>query len=101
MEKIKIDAQAVYDKILELLRKELALAVAAKTQEEIADLCGVSQPTINRFLKAERGKDLPFKTIIKVVLALDLDLSSLLSPEPKSDKEKVKTLLDQLSKLIA
>ena len=56
-------SQVMYDQVLEALRDEIQKALNAnQTQEDIAHLCDVTQPTIQRILKGTRGQNLPLKT---------------------------------------
>lgn len=98
---IKTQAEELYEKILALLRGELERAVKNLDQDEVADLCGTSQGQISRILNHKRGKEVSFRTVVKIALGLNLDLPSLLLHDPLPDKEKLKTLLDQISKMIA
>jgi transcriptional regulator with XRE-family HTH domain len=89
--------QEIYDRIIGEIRK--ALIDSPKIEADLADLCSLEQPTINRIKSGARGKDLPFKTILKLSLALNIDLTTLfLSTTP--GQAKLKTLLSEISKMI-
>src|SRR5512137_3042421 len=84
-------ADQIYEKVIQALLK--ALEEADLTQDELAHKCGTTQPTIQRLLAGKRGQNLPFKTVLNIALALDIDLSSLVSPHSFLDKrEKIASL---------
>lgn len=81
-------SQEIYENIIKLIREELIRFCQTKTQEEAADLCAITQSAINRLIRGTRGENLPFKTVIKVALALDLDLAALLQNTPRLIRKK-------------
>jgi transcriptional regulator with XRE-family HTH domain len=90
-------AQQIYDRILAEILKTLKESSVDET--ELGDRCGLSQATINRIKKGARGSNLPFKTILKIALGLNIDLTTLyLSASPA--QSKLKTLLSEISKMI-
>lgn len=94
---IEIQAKEIYERIL--LKINEALDKSILSQTEIGDRCGLSQPAINRIKNRVRGKDLPFLSILKLALVLNIDLTTLyLSTNPA--QEKLKTLISEINKMI-
>lgn len=100
MEDIEKRCLVMYEQILKALREELEKALETRTQEEIAHICGTTQPTIQRILKGTRGQNLPLKTVLNIILGLNLDLLPLLSV-PSPVRDKLKELLAEASELVA
>lgn len=91
--------EKVYARIIQNLRDKLRDAVEKSSQSEVARLCQTTPATIQRILSGKRGGNLPFKTILTICLGLGIDLGDLAGPG--EGREKIKTLLSQISKLIA
>jgi len=94
---IEIQTQEIYDRILGEIKK--SLLASPRTETDIGDSCGLSQPTINRIKRGMRGPDLPFKSILKLALVLKIDLTTLYLSSDQT-QSKLKTLLSEISKMI-
>lgn len=92
----------MYDQILKVLRRELQKALENSTQEEVAHLCDITQPTIQRIIKGTRGQNLPLKTVLNIAYGLHLNIHKLFNQYPPiSQAEKLKILLAELNDLIS
>lgn len=50
---------------------------SGKSQTALADQVGVKQPTINRWLSGERGKDVSLRDVLKVLQGLGVTMSDV------------------------
>lgn len=90
----------LYERVITGFRTEILEALKTKRQKEVADLCGVTQATIQRIARGRRGQNLPFKTILCIAIGLNIDLGHLISPRTDVDKEKIRHLISELFKAI-
>lgn len=98
----KTKSREMYDHILWLLREEIKKALENHTQEEVADLCDTTQPTIQRILKGTRGQNLLLKTVLNIAVGLNIDIARLITLQPNvTSTEKIKILLAEVSKLVS
>jgi transcriptional regulator with XRE-family HTH domain len=96
-EDVEDQAQAIYERTFNLLLK--AIKESGLTDDVIAERCGKSQAWVNRIRHGKRGRNLPFITILKLALALNIDLTTLyLSASPT--QSKLKALLSEINKMI-
>lgn len=102
MDDLEIEAQEIYDRILAEIQTALKEVIDDKklaTETDIGDRCGLSQPTINRIKRGKRGIDLPFMSILKLAMVLNIDLTTLYLSSNQT-QAKLKTLLSEISKMI-
>jgi transcriptional regulator with XRE-family HTH domain len=94
-------AQEIYDRIVDALVKKLAILIeSGLTQDDIADKCELTQPTIQRLLAGKRGENLILITVVKIAVAIDIDLGPLFSPDPIDKQEEINILLAKLGKIM-
>jgi len=91
-------AQEIYERTLKQLR--FAIKNSGLNDEEIAERCGDrSAAWINRIRNGQRGTNLPFKTILQISLALNLDLTSLYLSS-NSTQARLQAILSEINKMI-
>jgi predicted transcriptional regulator len=100
-DELRVRVQEIYDNIVSGLRQEITkLREQGKSQEDIADLCGVTQATISRICGEKRGTNLPLKSVLKIAICLDIDLMNIFPPSEQS-KAKIKAILSEIDKIVA
>lgn len=82
-----MNERVIYEKLWELMLGKIRDKVGTKqmTQTALANQIGVKQPTINRWLKGERGKDVELRTVISIILHLGVGMDELAKAMGKNE----------------
>ena len=72
------NAEMVFEVLWSFLVMRLQRALSSGiTQTALAEQIGVKQPTINRWLKGERGKDVSLRDVLKILQGLGVTMSEM------------------------
>jgi transcriptional regulator with XRE-family HTH domain len=73
------DADKIYGQLWKLMIDKIRhkVEVEGVTQRAIAETLGTKQPTVNRWLRGERGKEVELRTVISIVLKLGVTMDDL------------------------